>query len=400
MNRGTTTWGAARYRVDFERAANANPTLGKPRGGELRGVVAARRSGRQHGAHAAGSIDCRRRPWIPDDPHPQRMLDLVKAIDDQAQGDGEAVAFQCADDHASALMAVAWFAYRRLKRGMNPASTISTTLFSTSARRCGPTATSTFSNRFTSRRWLRSTISHWRRQGGAHRQPPGARPATPLRCARIRPRRARSVAKPRRHRRRPSFRPFARTSPHCRSMPSSMPPSLLCWAEGVSIAPSTRQLERICSKPASRWAAATPATPRSPRAFLLPALYVVHTVGPKWQNGHHDEANLLASCYRRSLEEASRKGARSVAFPCISTGSYGFPAPEAAQDRGAHGDRLPDQIHVDQGGDLLLLLRQASRTLLAGTGQAASVTLQAGPSMTRQARAARRFQAPPDPGPG
>jgi O-acetyl-ADP-ribose deacetylase (regulator of RNase III) len=63
----------------------------------------------------------------------------------------------------------------------------------------------------------------------------------------------------------------------------------------------------------------------------LPARWVVHTVGPVWQGGDQGERDLLASCYRRSLEVASSLGARSVAFPAISTGVYGYPAGAAAE---------------------------------------------------------------------
>lgn len=64
--------------------------------------------------------------------------------------------------------------------------------------------------------------------------------------------------------------------------------------------------------------------------FRLPARWVIHTVGPVWRGGGAGEADLLASCYRRSLEVADELGARSVAFPAISTGIYGYPAEEAA----------------------------------------------------------------------
>jgi O-acetyl-ADP-ribose deacetylase (regulator of RNase III) len=65
--------------------------------------------------------------------------------------------------------------------------------------------------------------------------------------------------------------------------------------------------------------------------FDLPARYVIHTVGPVWRGGHFGEAGLLASCYRRSLEEAARVGAVTVAFPSISTGIYGYPVDAAAE---------------------------------------------------------------------
>ena len=64
--------------------------------------------------------------------------------------------------------------------------------------------------------------------------------------------------------------------------------------------------------------------------FRLPAHWVIHTVGPVWRGGSSGEAELLACCYRRSLEVADELGARSVAFPAISTGVYGYPAEEAA----------------------------------------------------------------------
>ena len=64
--------------------------------------------------------------------------------------------------------------------------------------------------------------------------------------------------------------------------------------------------------------------------FRLPARWVIHAVGPRWRGGSAGEAELLASCYRRSLEVADGLGARSVAFPAISTGIYGYPPDEAA----------------------------------------------------------------------
>jgi len=67
------------------------------------------------------------------------------------------------------------------------------------------------------------------------------------------------------------------------------------------------------------------------RGYRLPARYVIHAVGPVWHGGGHGEAALLASCYRRSLELAIEHGLRSIAFPCISTGVYGYPIEGAAQ---------------------------------------------------------------------
>ena len=61
------------------------------------------------------------------------------------------------------------------------------------------------------------------------------------------------------------------------------------------------------------------------KGYNLPAKWVIHTVGPIWQGGGRREDELLASCYRASLELAVKNGVRSIAFPAISTGVYGFP---------------------------------------------------------------------------
>jgi len=66
-------------------------------------------------------------------------------------------------------------------------------------------------------------------------------------------------------------------------------------------------------------------------SYRLPARWVIHAVGPVWRGGGQGEPELLASCYRRSLELADELGARSVAFPAISTGVYGYPPEQAAR---------------------------------------------------------------------
>jgi O-acetyl-ADP-ribose deacetylase (regulator of RNase III) len=66
-------------------------------------------------------------------------------------------------------------------------------------------------------------------------------------------------------------------------------------------------------------------------AYRLPSKYVVHAVGPVWRGGGHQESALLASCYRRCIEIAAGVGAETMAFPCISTGVYGYPIEAAGR---------------------------------------------------------------------
>ena len=70
---------------------------------------------------------------------------------------------------------------------------------------------------------------------------------------------------------------------------------------------------------------------RITRGYRLPARHVIHTVGPVWHGGTRGEPELLASCYRASLQLAIENGVRTIAFPAISCGVYGYPVKEAAQ---------------------------------------------------------------------
>jgi O-acetyl-ADP-ribose deacetylase (regulator of RNase III) len=67
------------------------------------------------------------------------------------------------------------------------------------------------------------------------------------------------------------------------------------------------------------------------KGYRLPAKYVIHAVGPVWRGGTRGEPELLASCYRRSLQLALENGCRSIAFPAISCGIYGYPMEEGAK---------------------------------------------------------------------
>jgi O-acetyl-ADP-ribose deacetylase len=70
---------------------------------------------------------------------------------------------------------------------------------------------------------------------------------------------------------------------------------------------------------------------RITRGYRLPARHVIHTVGPVWRGGTRNESRLLASCYRNSLRLALENGVRSIAFPAISCGAYGYPLEQAIE---------------------------------------------------------------------
>jgi O-acetyl-ADP-ribose deacetylase (regulator of RNase III) len=89
---------------------------------------------------------------------------------------------------------------------------------------------------------------------------------------------------------------------------------------------------------------------RITKGYLLPAKFIVHTVGPVWEGGAYGERELLASCYHASLQLAAERGAATIAFPCIATGTYGYPKAEACEVAvGAalawlHDHELPRQV--------------------------------------------------------
>jgi O-acetyl-ADP-ribose deacetylase (regulator of RNase III) len=100
---------------------------------------------------------------------------------------------------------------------------------------------------------------------------------------------------------------------------------------------------------------------RITRGYRLKARHVIHTVGPIWRGGGHDEPQLLASCYRTSLDLAHHNAVQSIAFPAISTGVYGYPkraATEiAAREVKAHA-RLERVIFCCFGADMAALYRE------------------------------------------
>jgi len=95
----------------------------------------------------------------------------------------------------------------------------------------------------------------------------------------------------------------------------------------VHRAAGARQMHEACARLGGCATGDAKATP----GFALKARWVVHTVGPRWRGGNAGEEQALRSCYRRCLEVADELGARSVAFPAISTGVYGYPPRQAAE---------------------------------------------------------------------
>jgi len=101
------------------------------------------------------------------------------------------------------------------------------------------------------------------------------------------------------------------------------------------------------------------------RGYRLPARFVIHTVGPVWHGGKGDEPETLANCYRNSLQLAAENEIKTIAFPAISCGAYGYPIPNAAQvalktgrDFLATDDRIDKVTFVLWGEDIYEAYRQ------------------------------------------
>jgi len=102
------------------------------------------------------------------------------------------------------------------------------------------------------------------------------------------------------------------------------------------------------------------------RGYLLPARFVIHTAGPVWRGGKHGEPETLANCYRNSLQVALKNGIKTIAFPAVSCGAYGYPIDEAAsiafkttRDFLANSDEIRKVIFVLWGEDVCDAYRAA-----------------------------------------
>ena len=107
-----------------------------------------------------------------------------------------------------------------------------------------------------------------------------------------------------------------------------------------------------------------PGEARITRGYRLPAAHVIHTVGPVWHGGSQGEPDILAACYRNSLAIAAEHGLRTIAFPAISTGIYGYPAELAAEVAGDAVAAMIEQ-HPDTFDEIVFVGFSDSSTRLA-----------------------------------
>jgi O-acetyl-ADP-ribose deacetylase (regulator of RNase III) len=105
------------------------------------------------------------------------------------------------------------------------------------------------------------------------------------------------------------------------------------------------------------------------RGYKLPARFIIHTVGPVWSGGRRGEAQVLASCYRNSLQLAVENGIKTIAFPAISCGAYRYPVSEAAQIAVettrkflANNDKIDNVIFVVMNDEILEVYRGLGRS--------------------------------------
>jgi O-acetyl-ADP-ribose deacetylase (regulator of RNase III) len=108
-----------------------------------------------------------------------------------------------------------------------------------------------------------------------------------------------------------------------------------------------------------------PGEAKMTRGYRLSARFIIHTVGPIWRGGKRGESETLANCYRSSLQLAVENGIKTIAFPAISCGAYGYPIPEAARiavtttrDFLATVDKLDKVIFILWGDDIYDAYRQ------------------------------------------
>ncbi len=130
-------------------------------------------------------------------------------------------------------------------------------------------------------------------------------------------------------------------------------------AAGPELVAACREIPRV-----GTYARCPTGEARLTPGFHLPAKYVIHTVGPVWHGGSHGEAELLANCYRTSLTLAQQHGIRSIAFPAISCGVFGYPLEQAVaiavrEVRAWHGPLFERVIFCCFGATMARAYRQA-----------------------------------------